>query len=112
MKRNYKRVFTDFAPETSFEVEPLPPPPFRAVQESKFEGFKERLLGERVEAESDPELIKYLRRAANEAAALAWITSYPLLVFPALFDEKAASAVFQARRQRHVLKQSREMLVV
>src|SRR5215831_12842056 len=109
MNTNYKRVLTDFAPETSFEVKPLPPPPFRAVQESKFQGLKDRLLDERVEAELDPELIKYLRRAANEAAALAWVTAYPLLLFPVLFDEKAAAALFQARRQRHVLERSREM---
>jgi len=112
MKQNNNRVLADFAPETSFEVKPLPPPPFRAVQESRFEGLKERLVDERVEAELDPELIKYLQRAANEAAALAWVTAYPLLVFPGLFEEKAAAALFQVRRQRHVIERSREMLAV
>lgn len=112
MKTTYKRALTDFAPETSFEVEPLPPPPFRAAQESKFGRLKDRLLDERVEAESNPELIKYLRRAANEAAALAWVTAYPLLVFPGLFDEKAAAVRLQAWRQRHVIERSREMLAV
>src|SRR5436189_4840116 len=108
MKRNYKRVLPDFAPETSFEVKPAPPPPFRAAQELKFEGLKERLIEERVENELDPDSFNYLRRAANEAAALAWVTPYPLLVFPGLFEEKADMALLRARRQRHVLARSRE----
>jgi len=29
----------------------------------------------------------------NEAAALAWITPYPALVFPGLFEEKAEAAL-------------------
>jgi len=43
-----------------------------------------------------------LRRAANEAAALAWVTTFPLLVFPVLFEEKTALAVRQAARQARI----------
>jgi hypothetical protein len=43
-----------------------------------------------------------VRRAANEAAAIAWNTLFPLLVFPALFEEKAEAALHQARRQARI----------
>ena len=79
---------TDFGPETRFEVRPAPPAPFRAVEENRFEQLKSTLVRERLEELWKPELNVEIRRAANEAAALAWVTPYPLLVFPALFDEK------------------------
>src|SRR5712671_6427815 len=110
MKKNYKRVPTDFAPETRFEVKPEAPAPFRAVQETQFEKLKSELLGERLANDSDPQLNSYLRRAANDAAALAWVTPYPLLVFPALFEEKAESALKSAEKQGEVLERSREVL--
>ena len=53
-----------------------------------------------------------MRSAANEAAALAWVTPYPLLVFPTLFEEKAAFAVKLAEKQEEVLDRSRELLAV
>jgi hypothetical protein len=53
-----------------------------------------------------------LRDAASEAAAIAWTTTIPLLVFPALFEEKAIGAVLQAKRQTRILKKSRELLAV
>jgi hypothetical protein len=112
MKKNYKRVLTKFAPETRFEVRPEPAAPFRAVQETQFEKLKSELLGERLANDSDPQLNSYLRRAANDAAALAWVTPYPLLVFPALFEEKAEAALVQAQRQERVRERSRELLAV
>ena len=59
-----------------------------------------------------PELNAPLRRAANEAAALAWVTLYPLLVFPVLFEEKAAAAVRQTERQARIYATSRQLLDV
>jgi hypothetical protein len=59
-----------------------------------------------------PELTPPLRRAANDAAALAWATLYPLLVFPVLFEEKIAAALRQAERQARIFKRSRELLAV
>ena len=53
-----------------------------------------------------------MRRAANEAAALAWATLYPLLVFPVLFEEKIEAALRQAERQARILESSRELLSV
>ena len=51
-----------------------------------------------------------MRRAANEAAALAWVTFYPLLVFPVLFEEKTAAAVRQVERQTRIYADSRELV--
>ena len=110
MNTNYRRVPTEFGPENGFELRPSPPAPFRNVQENRLEQLKKELLFERLG--DTPRLNSYLRRAANEAAALAWVTPYPLLVFPALFEEKANLALAQAVRQEQVRERSRELLFV
>ena len=108
--QNYRRVPTRFGPETGFEVRPTPPAPFRARQEAELERLKARLLAERLGDAREPQLDSHLRRAANEAAALAWVTRYPLLVFPALFEEKAETALLRAERQEQIRQRSRELL--
>jgi len=110
MNANKYRVATKFAPETRFELRPAPPAPFRANLESNFEQLKNRLLDEHLADNEATELNAPLRRAANEAAALAWVTRYPLLVFPALFEEKTAAAVRQAERQARIYANSRELV--
>jgi hypothetical protein len=112
MNANYRRVPTRFGPETRFELKPVPAAPFRAVQENRLERLKNVLLDERLEELLDSTFNSYVRNAANEAAALAWVTPYPLLVFPALFDEKADSALKLAEKQEDVLERSRELLAV
>jgi hypothetical protein len=107
-----RTVPTRFEPEIRFELRPIPPAPFRAVQENRFENLKNKLLVERIEDSFDPELNSYFRRAANEAAALAWVTPYPLLVFPALFEEKADAAIARVERQQVIRERSRELLAV
>ncbi|HLZ53348.1 MAG TPA: hypothetical protein VKS19_02605 [Verrucomicrobiae bacterium] len=112
MNKNQTRLATRFAPETRFELRPGPPVPFRATQENEFERLKKQLLTLQLAALARPELNTPLRRAANEAAALAWVTFYPLLVFPVLFEEKAATAVRQTERQARIYESSRELLGV
>jgi hypothetical protein len=112
MNANYRRIPTRFGPDTRFEVKPVPPATFRATQENELERFKNRLLKERLDDLTEPALNAYLRRAANEAAAIAWATPYPLLVLPALFEEKIEAAVLQAKRQASVRERSRELLAV
>jgi len=109
MNTTYRRLPTRFAPETRFDVRPAPPVPFRALHETELERLKNRLLRERLAA-AKPELNIPLRRAANEAAAMAWVTNFPLLVFPTLFEEKVGTALFQAARQEYILERSRELL--
>ena len=111
MNANYRRVPTAFGPEVRFEVKPAAAP-FRALLENEFERLRDQMLGERLETVWEPELNHQVRRAANEAAALAWVTPYPLLVFPVLFDEKAEAAMLQAERQEQVRRRSRQLLGV
>src|SRR5213595_1065622 len=99
---NKNRINAAFAPETRFDVRPVPPAPFRATLENEFERLKLRLLVEQLR-EAEAGLNAPLRRAANEAAALAWATLFPLLVFPVLFEEKLETAFRQARRQARIL---------
>ena len=107
-----RRVPTRFGPETRFEVAAVPPAPFRAFQEDQLEQLKARLLVTRLWDLPQAEYTPYVRRAANEAAALAWVTPYPTLVFPVLFEEKAETALLQAEKQEQVRERSALLLAV
>ena len=109
MHTNKTRLPAESGPETPFEPRPVPPASFRVTRETEFEQLKNKLLAEQL-AGAAPESNAVLRRAANEAAALAWVTFYPLLVFPVLFEEKTALALRQARRQARIYATSRELL--
>jgi len=108
MKRN--KVPTVFGPETRFEVNPVPPAPFRAVMESEFERLNNRLLRERLAEARTVGYAGELRRAANEAAGLAWDTAYPLLFFPALFEEKVRQTARRVAKQQAILAETRELI--
>jgi hypothetical protein len=110
MKNNRTSVPARFGPETRFELRPAPAAPFRATQETEFERLKDQLLAEQLAEAPLPGLSPSLRRAANEAAALAWVTQFPLLVFPVLFAEKTAAALRQAERQARIYANSRELI--
>lgn len=112
MNANDRRVPTRFGPETRFEVRPVPPAPFRALNEDGLERLKGRLLREVLWEAGAPKFAEGLRHAANEAAALAWVTPYPLLVFPGLFEEKAGAALLRVKRQERVRLRSQELLTV
>ena len=111
MKVNFGKVPTRFAPGTRFELRPAPLAPFRATVETEFDRLRNRLLRQQLEEVTTPELNAGVRRAANEAAALAWVTGLPLLVFPALFEEKAKTERVRATRQEGIRERSRELLV-
>jgi hypothetical protein len=112
MKTNDRRVPTRFGPEKRFEVRPVPPAPYRATQEAELDRLKSRLLVRFLEELTEPKFNAYIRRAASEAAALAWVTPYPLLVFPGLFEEKTRGALLQAERQETVRQRSLELLAI
>ena len=112
MKKNKIKVPVGFAPELRFTLRPTPPAPFRATQETEFERLKVKLLATQLAHAPAPEFTPPLRRAANDAAALAWATVFPLLVFPVLFEEKAAAALRRLERQARIYKSSRELLPV
>jgi hypothetical protein len=81
-----------------FQVIPVPGVPFRATLGNRFDFLKERLLSERLEELEDSESNSRIRQAANEAATLVLGTPYPLLLFPAVFEEKV-QAVEAAERK-------------
>ncbi len=112
MKTTYRQVLTQFGPETQFDVPLGAAAPFRAVVQDRFDQLQRQMLAARLEMLWEPRLNSPVRRAANEAAALAWLTPYPLLVFPVLFEEKADLAVRQDARQEQVRQRSRELLGV
>jgi len=60
--------------------------------------IKQRLLHAALERTSVPRAQKELCGAANAAAAAAWETSCPLLVYPCLFEEMAGAVL-----DRHAL---------
>ncbi len=108
MNKTYKRVRTRFAPEVRFEVNAIP---FRATQTTELERLKNRLLRQLLQKTNDPEENTLLRRAANDAAALAWATSYPVLLFPTLLEEKVRGALLQRQRQTRVRQRSLNLVL-
>lgn len=111
MKRPKKNVPTRFAEETRFAVNPVPAAPFRGTQETELERLKNRLLRELIASAPTPDLYAPLRRASNEAAALAWGTSFPLLVLPELLREKAEEARRYTCKQASLLKSKTPAMV-
>jgi hypothetical protein len=69
---------------------------------ARFAVLKTRLLLEYLDQTPESETHALIMRQANEAALLAWRSSYPLLTFPCLFEERAAAATEQACRQARV----------
>jgi hypothetical protein len=87
-----KNIAASFGAETRFAVTPEPAVPFRAGVELDLDRLKNQLLREWIIGTEDAELNFRLRRAAHEACLLARSTPFPLLVFPVLYEEKAAAA--------------------
>lgn len=112
MNANNQRLPARFEPETRFEVLPVPPAAFRALQETELEQLKNRLLRATLNELTVPAANGFVRRAANDAAALAWDTRVPLLVFPGLFEEITRTALLQIERQASVRRRSLELLAV
>jgi len=109
MNQKNNGVPTRSAPETRFELAPAPGAPFRATQETELEPLKERLLVRILREIPEPAFNAPIRRAANDAAALAWTTAHPTLVFPVLLEEMAATARLQVQRQARIRERSREL---
>ena len=104
-----RRLKLRYEPATRFEVRPAPAAPFRGTQETELERLKAKLLGRLLDA-ADAEFYAPYRRAANDAAAVAWTTCFPLLVFPELLAEKAREAQARDEHQRAVLSRSRRIM--
>ena len=115
MKTRDNRVPTDFGPNTRFApaiVSATPAQAFRSAIENQLEQLKERLLAAELERTTTLEANVLLRRAANEAVSLVWLTPYPLLLLPTLFAEKAQSARLHVGRQALIRERSSELLAL
>lgn len=107
MNTKLDTLSTRFEEPTRFET----PVPFRGTEPTALERLRERLLREALAGARGPDEPVLLRRAANEAAALAAITPFPVLFFPTLFEEKRSSARAYVGRQERVRERSRLLLV-
>jgi hypothetical protein len=112
MNKKNQKLRPRIETENRFELTPAPPAAFRALQETELERLKNRLLRQTLDELTGADTNGFVRRAANEAAALAWDTRFPLLVFPGLFEEKAANALRQVQRQLNIRSRSRQLLFV
>ena len=92
MKTKRTTLLTRFEPETRFDVPPVPAAPFRGTRETELEQVKNQVLRAALNEAPDADYYAPLRRAATEAAGVAWLTPFPLLFLPALFEEKATQA--------------------
>jgi hypothetical protein len=105
MKATEYRLPARFEEETRFEVT-VPSVPSRGEMERHLESLKDRLLEKMLmdaplNVSSEP-----LRHAVSEAATLAWMTSFPLLVLPVLAEEKVEAARLKAGLQARIREKS------
>jgi hypothetical protein len=82
----------------------------RGPQDVALMRLRGRLLRPLLAGTSNPVLQAGLRRAASEAESLAWLTPFPLLVLPGLFEEKVRKARHYAIRQAELRESTREWL--
>ncbi len=110
MKTKRIKLLTRFDLEARFDVAPEPAAPFRGARETELEQFKDRLLRLALHELEDTELYAPVRRAATEAAGMAWLTPFPLLFLPGLFEEKVVAVRRQFARAASVRSRSRRIL--
>lgn len=101
-----------FARLTMFETPVALVAPFRGGAEAELEELKNRLLRQELAKIVTVEQNVLLRRAANDATALVWLTPYPLLLLPALFEEKARAARMEAVRRARIRERSSGLLTL
>jgi hypothetical protein len=102
MNTNKTVLQAEFGADTRFELRPTP---------DAFTRLKDRLLAIRL-SETGTKWEAALRDAANDAAALAWTTTIPSLVFPVPFEEKVATAICKDKTQTRIWRKSRELVAV
>lgn len=71
-----------------------------------FQQLEKRLWQEVVRKAGEPQTVTFLQHAAREAAAMAWMTPFPLLFYPLLLQEKTQEAETLMQKQREVSEKS------
>ena len=111
MNNDKQRVPLRFAPETRFPVDPVVAAPFTETRETELERLQNRLLRQALAETNNPSLYAPLRRAVNDATALAWTAGFPLLLLPVLFQEKALAARLHTAKQQAIRQRSQALMV-
>jgi hypothetical protein len=106
MNEDRRHLKARFGPPTRFAVRPEPASSRFGLPNLELEALKTRLLAERTKVARALVPGDVLRHAADEAASLAWLTPYPLLVLPELFDELVDAAATRTRRQADIRQRS------
>lgn len=109
--RTYRNPTPTRGPFERFGRQEEAPAPFTQTLDTELDRLKARLLNHTLGSTLNTNLVAPLRRAANEAAAIAWLEPLPLLVFPTLFEEKAIAARKQVMKQEFVSARSPEFIV-
>jgi hypothetical protein len=109
-RSNIKRLEPRFGPDIRFALEPRLNPEAREKENAEFTRLRERLLTSLLAQTPDTYRRDYIENAIGEAEALAWATAHPLLVFPALAEEKAIEATQRAERQEGIRRRSEGLL--
>lgn len=84
-------------------------PPRRNVS---LDSLRADLLEAALERNGTPSLVPWVWSAAHEAAAIAWLHPFPLLVFPTLFDEKLTAARKHHHQQNLIRSRTEEWLTL
>jgi len=101
------RLEPRFEPDTKFALEARLAPEAREIENAEFTRLRERLLTTLLAQTPDNTYRRdFIENAIGEAEALAWATAHPLLVFPALAEEKANEAAQRAERQETIRRKS------
>jgi hypothetical protein len=110
MNENTRQLKARFGPPTRFTVRPGPAPSRFGLPNLELEALKARLLAEHTRATRAFVPGDTLRWVADEAASLAWLTPYPLLVLPVLLEELVGVAAARARKQAEIRQRSPMLL--
>lgn len=110
INNNKLEIPTRFEPDVNFYVMPAITVSFKETVDTDLEKLKNRLIKEALER-AEPEFYPLLRRAANEAMAIAYTTPYPTLFYPLLFEEKAAKMRNVFKKQRFIKEKTRQLVV-
>jgi hypothetical protein len=102
-----RKLQTYFDPDTEFEASLIAGDNLKQT----FAGLQDALVTETLDETETLALHAPLKQAANEAAGLAWTTPFPLLVFPALFTEKAITVRQRADRAQRIKAQTSDLLM-
>ncbi|KAB2654229.1 MAG: hypothetical protein DVB33_00190 [Verrucomicrobia bacterium] len=115
MKTRNKTVTAEFGENKRFAspiVATTTPELFRGALDTELDRLRDKLLATELARTINLEANVLLRRAANDAVALVWLTPFPLLLLPALFAEKALAARRVAGRQALIRERTSELLAL